>query len=161
MKDVAERTRVAAETMLNRVRSDLGGLRRHFSCFSFKKICRALDNQRNPGLREQLIASVGVIARTFDLDCRFVKLEYSDAIPVMRAVYDDVMRSERNCNKQPAARKKQFDNRLLWQKMLDAAFIEKHFGGRVARFSHFLPLIRIYIYLLWMASARSSGTWAN
>jgi hypothetical protein len=122
-KEVADRTRVAAETMLNRVRSDLGGLRRHFSCFSFEKICRALDNPRNPGLMEQLIASAGQIARTFDLDCRFVKLEYSDAIPVMRAVYDNEIRTAGNCNKQPAARHKQFDNRILWKKMLDPAFI--------------------------------------
>lgn len=147
-KEVADRTRVAAETMLNRVRSDLGGLRRHFSCFSFEKICRALDNPRNPGLMEQLIASAGQIARTFDLDCRFVKLEYSDAIPVMRAVYDNEIRTAGNCNKQPAARHKQFDNRILWKKMLDPAFIEKHFGDRVARFSYLLLLIRIYISVL-------------
>ena len=60
VKDIAERTRVTAETMLNRVRLDLGGLRRHFSCFSLRKISRALDNLRNPGLREQLRKSVEV-----------------------------------------------------------------------------------------------------
>lgn len=148
LKDIAERTRVAAETMLNRVRIDLGGLRRHFSCFSLRAIGRALDNPRKPGLREQLIKSVGVLARTFQLDCRFIELEYADAISIMKMLYDDISRSQQIGNAQPAACHAYFDNRILWKRMLDEAFIEKHFASRVARFSHLPLLIRIWISIL-------------
>ena len=150
LAELASSSRAAAEAMLERVKAKFGGLRVQFSCFALRRICRALKTEnrdRQPRLKEQLLASVKTLGSAFVSDSRILALEYNDALPVALRVYEKALREQRGA---PASGGEHisFDNRIVWANFLDRSFLEKNFPTRVAPFAVLPRLLRIWLSAL-------------
>ena len=138
VQELSLSTRVAAKTMLERVRADMSGVRQDFQCFSLKRIARVFsgDASVSTAVRSKMEASVNNLARIFRIDARMLQLEYMDALPVIHKFT------------RGSAEAKALRNMDIWGKLLDNRFVESEFPSRVAPFGALVKLIRIWIAIL-------------
>ena len=140
LKDLSMRARVQAETTLTRVRAELAGLRQDYSCFAVRRVAVvfAPNAAAANAMKAALLASVRALGRAFVLDVRVLQLEYVDALPVVNALWQAALISD------STTKEKWFDNRRIWNRLLDNRFVGKHFPSRAAPFTVLLELIRIW-----------------
>ena len=138
-------TRVAAQTTLARVHADMADGRRHFQCFSLKRIAVAFgqDAARGAAMRGCLLAALRNLGRTFRLDVRMLQLEYEDAIPVMLKLFQEIAPGSRR-----GTNGMSFPNWSMWNKILDNTFVQRQFPVRMGPFVELVSLIRIWISVL-------------
>ena len=99
------------------------------------------DAARGATMLAKLLSALRDLGRTFRIDGRMLKLEYEDALPVMRRCWQ--------ASTTPADRASQsFPNRTIWVNLLDSQFVEREFPGRVAPFVALREMIRIWIAIL-------------
>ena len=145
LRDIAQRTRIAAEVMLDRVKAELGGLRQRFSCFAARHIAQALDRSNRNSQRDvdRLIDSLEALGKAFALDNRILVLEYKDALPIVNLLWGAALVADEATDVWYG-----FDNRRLWVKFLDQQFVASEFPGRVAKFTELPKLLRIWVSIL-------------
>ena len=142
LKDLSQRTRVAAQAMLDRIDAEFAGIRRSFSCFRLERVEKAFV-LKEPGMRATVRKHLGNLARAFKVDGALAALELQDAAPVAVRFWKAAVAA---CGAKNNG--ESFDNRTIFCKFLDVRFIEEHFPARAAPFTALPKLIRNWISVL-------------
>ena len=145
LKELALCTRVAAQAAIARVRAEARGVRADFACFCLKFVDESLsgNSPHHRNLNDKLLGSARSLGEAFQLDSRVLELEYIDAMPVVARLY----RSAKTAGEGEVAAsgaEVSFDNRTVWNRLLDYKFLATEFLARLATFTVLPVMIRIY-----------------
>ena len=145
LKKLALSTRVAAQIAIARVRAEARGVRADFACFCLKLVAESLsgNSPHHRSLNDKLLGSARNLGQAFQLDSRVLELEYIDAMPLVARLYKSAKTAGEG--EVPASGGEvSFDNRTVWNRLLDRKFLATEFLARLATFTVLPVMIRIW-----------------